>query len=250
MIKNIAMMISCLSLISCSPYQKFFRYDYNLKEAERIRKVVITPIEMIRARPRGTDYAMMKNIEHIIKNYMERNGYVVVSNKILEENWKNEVKNMDGFFDPATGKIDASKISGCLIKTIAKTKETEEFDGVVFIPLIERPAKLMGDRVYWDGCARKLLNDNGDVITEVTWRGEMKALSLQIQVFDNNHHLVFQSVGGIEFPYELKEEYSSKEFAWKKKMQFKEDEIFEGIAIAFHPLIQYDKYPEKPVYYE
>ena len=140
--------------------------------------------------------------------------------------------------------------NSCLIKVIAKTKETEKFDGVVFIQLIERPAKLMGDRVYWDGCSRKLLDDDGNVITEVSWRGEMNALSLLVQVFNDNHQLVFQNIGAIEFPFELKEEYDSKEFVWKKELQFNQDEIEEGISIAFHPLIYYSKYPKKPNYYE
>ena len=99
----------------CSPYQKYFRYDFKEDDAKLIKTVVVTPIDMIRMRPQGTNFQMINKLETSIKDYIINNRYNVISNKVLIENWINEVKKIDGFFDPATGKIDASKINGCLI---------------------------------------------------------------------------------------------------------------------------------------
>jgi hypothetical protein len=108
----------------------------------------------------------------------------------------------------------------------------------------------MGDRIYWDGCSRKIFDNKGDVITDVAWRGEMNALSLQTQVFDNQHNLIFQNIGAIEFPFELMESYTEKQFEWKKSLQFKDEEIEEGIRIALHPLVPYEMYPKEPNFYD
>ena len=236
--------------MSCSPYNKFFRYDYEVGRAKDIRSVVISPIDMIRDRPNGTDLTQIRKLEEKILNYLHTNGYVVEENELLVKNWQKEADKANGFFDPTTGKIDGSKISICLLKAIGKTREKQDFDGVMFLQLIERPAKLMGDRVYWDGCSRKLFDKNGDVITEVTWRGEMKALSLQVQLFDKEHKLVFQNIGAIEFPYELEESYTEKKFVWKSQLKFEDKEIEEGIKIALHPLIRFEGFPKNPNYYE
>jgi hypothetical protein len=242
--------IAILIFASCSPYQKYFKFDFEPQKAERIKSIVVTPIDMIQARPQGTDAATIKRFEMKIKEYLVSHEYIVESNDTLARNWKIESDKMDGFFDPSTGRLDAAKINICLIKAIAKTKEEQVFNGVLYIQLVERPAKLMGDRVYWDGCSRKLLDANGDVITATEWRGEMKGLSLQAQLFDGNHYMVFQNIGAIEFPFELDEDQNGKQFVWKKTLQFKDDEIKEGISIALHPLIPYDNYPRKPSFYE
>jgi hypothetical protein len=239
-----------LFTVYCSPYQKYFPYQYEPLQANRVNSIVVTPIDMIRARPQGINTQKISKLEAKITDYLHTNRYEIESNDLLVKNWEHEAGEFGGFFNPYTGKIDASKIAMCLVKAIGKTHEEQNFDGVLFVQLIERPAKLMGDRVYWDGCSRKLLDDNGDVITDVTWRGEMAALSIQVQLFDNQHHLVFQNIAAIEFPYELVEDHMEKKFVWKKELLFKDEEIEEGIGIALHPLIHYDRYPAKPNYYE
>jgi hypothetical protein len=248
--KRQILILATFALVSCSPYQKYFRYDYEIEKAKSIHSVIVTPIDMIRSRPKGTAMSEIRKLEEKIQDYLRSNGYEIEKNDALIKNWQNEADKVNGFFDPTTGRIDGSKISMCLLKAIGQTREKQSFDGVLFVQLIERPAKLMGDRVYWDGCSRKLLDENGDVITDVTWRGEIKALSLKVQLFDKNHNLVFQNIGAIEFPYELEESYAQKQFIWKKQLEFKDEEIEEGIKVAMHPLIRFEGYPEKPNYYE
>lgn len=240
----------CLISISCSPFQVFNKYSYRQDKASHIKTVIITPIDMIRSNPKGTDYKKAKNLETAIEDYVRASGYSVMSNALLANKWRTEAQMAGGFFNPMSGEIDGVKISTCLMKAIGKTKEEEAFDGVVFAQLVERPAILMGDRVYWDGCSRKILDDNNDVVTGISWSGEMKAISLQIQVFDKNHQLIFQNIGPIEFPFELMSSYNSKEFVWKDTLQFNTDETKEGIGIAFYPFIGNVNYPKNPKFYE
>jgi hypothetical protein len=176
--KKLMFFITILVVMNCSPYQMYYKYELQNQDLKNLKSVIITPIDMIQMRPKGADLKKINELEELIKNYLTRNGYDVISNKLLVDNWHNEIKNIDGFFDPSTGELDAQKISVCLMKAIAKTKEEVKIDGVIFIQLIERPAKLIGDRVYWDGCSRKLLDEYGNELVDIIWQGEMKALSL------------------------------------------------------------------------
>lgn len=244
------LLIALLCTLGCSPYQKYFRYSYEAEQTKAIRSVVITPIDMIRALPQGSNTHGIRRLEKRIENHLRSSGYEVLPNGLLAKNWVFEVEKVDGFFDPTTGRIDASKIARCLANAIEKTRENQDIDGVVFVQIIERPAKMVGDRVYWDGCARRIFDSRGDIVSDVSWRGEMKALSLQVQLFDKQHNLVFQNIGGIEFPFELVEEYAETRLEWKKELRFRDEEVEEGARIALHPLVHYGNYPKEPRFYE
>ena len=120
-----------------------------MEKTESIHSIVITPIDMIRARPQGTDAMTIGKLELKLQNYLRSNGFAVEDNGLLVENWQNEAKEANGFFDPTTGKIDGAKISMCLQNAIGQTRKKQNFDGVLFVQLIERPAKLIADRAYW-----------------------------------------------------------------------------------------------------
>ena len=117
---------------SCSPYQKYFKYDFDQQKSGTIRTLVITPIDMIRARPQGTDAQSIKKLEIKIQNYLLSNGYNIEPNTALVKNWELESGKLNGFFDPSTGKIDASKISMCLVNAIGKTKTEQNFNSSLF----------------------------------------------------------------------------------------------------------------------
>lgn len=251
--KNMKNKILCIAIligINCSPFQQYYKFSYDDLKVNKIKTIMLIPLAMIREPPQGASISTMNRLEESINAYLIKNGFNIISNELLTENWKEVIKGIPGFYDPATGQIDLNTINSCLLQAIEKTKQKKQFDGVLFFQLIERPANLMGDRVYWDGCSRHILDDDGQIITDVTWRGESKALSLLAQLFDGNNNLIFQNIGAIEFPYELQENYNSKELKWKDTLQFKQKDILEGIAIALHPLIFYSKYPQKPNFYE
>jgi hypothetical protein len=237
-------------LLTCTPFQQYFRYDYDEVKAKAIKSVVIVPADMVRERPRGMSAGDLRRFEDAFAGYVESHGYVVVNNASLMEKWRTEEKGAHGFFDPVSGKIDSAKLNVCLQRTIAQTHAEQDFDGVILPQFVLRPARLMGDRVYWDGSDRKIFEYNGDVVVNVDWRGEIDALSLQVQVFNKAHDEVLRNTGAIEFPFVLKKAYGREEFVWKDSLQLINEEIMEGIGVALHPFIPFADYPQRPRFSE
>lgn len=239
-------MVLCCTI---SPYLRYYPFNYRKDTDKKIRTVIIAPIDMVQTRPQGMSVEQLRWLEKELALYMQTNGYQTLPNDILQRLWNSETAAISGFFNPSNGKVDADKISTCLMRAIAKTRNEQAVDGVLFVQLVQRPAKLMGDRVYWDGGARRIYDENGNVTTGVSWSGEMSALSLQIQLFNSNHQIVFQSIGPVEFPFVYQSGFRERQFVWKKQFILDEDEIHEGIAIALHPLIPYAGYPKHPQFY-
>ncbi len=248
--KSVSILLIAVILISCSPHLKYFHFEYNHEKCHQIKSVVVTPIDMVWDKPKGATDQCIAKVETTIEEYLKDNGFSVLSNKILEKHWEEESQKAGGFFDPRTGKVNGSKVSKHLMNTIKIAGEIQNFDAIIFLRIMKRPAKLVGDRVYWDGSSRKIYDDNGDVITDVTWQGEIGALSLSIQIFNRNQKLLFRSVGALEFPYEFSKTYTKKEFVWKQQFNFNTDEVMEGISVALHPFIAYKNYPKNPQFYQ
>lgn len=243
--------LGCLLLfVSCSPYQKYYHYDYLPQSAKRIKSVLISPVELIREIPKGADPEKIRRLNRAIELYVKENGFTVVSNEQFVSNWTNQSKAAGGFFDASTGKINAAKIARYLGYALEDTKRNQKFDAFIDAQIIERPARLMGDRVYWDGSFRSIFDERGDKVIDVSWRGEPDALSLLIVVFGASNSVVFKSIGALEFPRVLKEMDNGQVLAWKDSLQFNKDEIEEAVKIAFHPFIKFDKYPQEPNFYE
>jgi hypothetical protein len=204
---------------------------------------------MIREPPQGLSPGKIRELEKSIEVYIREKGYHVGDNRQLAEEWKNEAQSEKGFYDPVSGQLDWPKIHACLMKAIERVNEKQNIDAVIFIQVVSRPARLMGDRVYWDGCSKKVYDDNGDEVLEVNWRGEIEGLSLRVQIFNRDRLLLFENIGALEFPYILHNSYQDINLKWKDTLRFDSNEIKEGMAIAFHPFIQDIRFPKHPKFY-
>jgi hypothetical protein len=229
---------------------KYYKYDYNRMMSNEIKSVIITPLDMIRERPKRMSVQQIDKIDSMLAHYLEQNGIHVFSDSSLVSAWENESKKMGGFFDQTTGELIGSKINTCLTKSITQVRQKIPVDGTVLAQFIVRSAQLAGDRVYWDGCSRKLFDPNKNFISEGSFSGKIDALSLQIKIFNRNNQLVFQNIGGIEFPYILSDPEDTKEFVWKDSLTLNQSDVYESICLAFHPFIKWVKYPKSPYFYE
>jgi hypothetical protein len=218
--------------------------------SNEIKSVIISPLDMIRERPNNMSVQQIDKIDSMIAQYLEQNGIHVFSDSSLVSAWENETKKIGGFFDQTTGELIGSKINTCLTKSVTQVRQKIPVDGTVLTQFIARSAQLAGDRVYWDGCSRKLFDPNKNFISEGSFSGKIDALSLQVMIFDRDNQLVFQNIGGIEFPYILSDPDDTKEFVWKDSLTFNPVDAFESICLVFHPFIKWAKYPKSPNFYE
>ena len=62
-------------------------------------------------------------------------------------------------------------------------------------------------------------------------------------------HRAFRD-GAIEYPFVYKSDVNERLFVGKEKLVLDGEEVREGIAIALHPFIPYQDYPEQPKLYD
>ncbi|MBT3411705.1 MAG: hypothetical protein HN430_13535, partial [Halieaceae bacterium] len=67
-----------------------------------------------------------------------------------------------------------------------------------------------------------------------------------ISVFDMNLQRVFVSRGGIDATEAIDTRSSTGRFTRRRNMLENEDFIMEGVQLAFHPLIEMERWPGNP----
>jgi hypothetical protein len=76
--------------------------------------------------------------------------------------------------------------------------------------------------------------------------GTTYALSLKIEIFNQQGDQIFQSFGGIENHLQVPFKDNVDHMEEKEMLLNDKEMIAEAIQIAFHPFIRYEKYPDKP----
>lgn len=187
-----------------------------------------------------------KRVDRYIEDYLKAHGYEVVSNRPFDSRWQQAQRKYGQVYDPSTGKFSRYHQSA-LAETLTQVfADQPNLDAVIFTDLVEREIMFsdgMQHLARWDGVQRKpKFTGTGDsVSSDFSWQQNVAAVSLAINVFDRNLKNVFQSAGGLEVTDALN--LRDAKFVRRNDVLENETQITEGIALAFHPLIEMEDYP-------
>lgn len=137
------------------------------------------------------------------------------------------------------------------------------FDVLVAPNLVFRDARIQysTQNAIWDGVKRPLEvvghhHMSGSVYTDSKMMGEISAVSLYLVAFDPDGTRIFESYGGLDLVHEAKlgTEYhydnnrhrypvATVEFRLKNRRLDDEEELQEGVAMAFHPFLVSPAHP-------
>lgn len=246
--------------VSCSTSSSFnesvFEYEYNdALVAEKPVKKIVLATENLGAPTPSYLQAGQRRTRYIASEYLEDNGYTILPDYHFDNAWKQALRTYGSAYDPTTGKIDTDSWRAAMIVTATSIRDNTDADAIVFVDVFEHEVSHgygMKHYARFYGVNRKpaLKGPGSGVPIDFDWYQPIKAASVMVTIYDVNLNRVFISRGGIDTLYAIDIKSSNPKFIRKKKLLDDEDDIEEGIELAFHPFIPMDDYPgpvrEKP----
>lgn len=190
-------------------------------------------------------------IDEMTKNYLQKNGYTVAPNYVFENAWMQAIRAYGDMYDPTTGKVDPTTYRAVMVTAFKTIKESTDIDAVVFTDVVEVNVSHsigMDHLAQWDGVSRKpkTVSAGTSQITEgFNWAQTIKAATLVTTVYTSSLEGVFSSRGGLDVLEAIDTKGGDTTFSRRKRPLDTDDNVQEGIELAFHPFIKMKNYPEK-----
>ncbi len=240
----------CLS-ISCSPYHRFYPYEIQTDiEIEKTQKIIIAPMNFYSGLPNFFNN-QEESISDSLQSYISSNLTYIDKTDIIKIQWEKEIHSSNGLYNSFTGELNQLKFETAIRNTILTSLSLADADYIIVPHIIERDSKLAGSNGYWDGVIREIeMKTQHRHSSDYNFTGSSVGYSLQIHIYDTNGALVFNSIAGIESRYELDFKNNVEVMVPKTNLFKNESYIMESIAIAMHPFILTEIYPNKPKFLE
>ena len=248
----ITLALAALGLIGChSADFDIPVYPYTLDPSIKktpIKTVMIAPIN-IGLPSRLYLQKHEAHIDEMVKTYLRDHDFSILPEEQFTQYWLEAIHQFGDPYDPTSGRRNENTFKQALIYTVNKLNSAEKIDAIIFTDLIEvKTAFTTGFNhvARWHGVARNpRLQGAGDGVTEdFSWSQSVDAVSLEVSILNPQLQGLFQSVGGIELTQAIDLKASKPDFVRARTVLSNDGFIQEGIAIAFHPLIEYADYPK------
>ena len=241
-----------ISIVSCSTNNynpTVFEYDYNTvaQKSQPIKNIMIIPINFgVPSRHYLKKHE--KDIDKHVETYLKDNDYSIISNRAFLNLWKKAIRQHGDMFNPNTG-MHTQAFKPALIKTITHIfTNTPQLDAVIFTDLISVPVKYQNTSnrtAQWLGVQRKVKVEGlgSGVSGSFNWNQSVDGTALAIRLFNREQQQVLYNIGGLQIAQALVVKNNGGDFRRRRDLFHKTKEVAEGIAIAFHPLIDMKNYP-------
>ncbi len=232
---------------ACSPYHLYHPYLMKTDfEINKNSKIIVAPINLFTGNP-----PFFNNQENAVydslKSYISTHLTFVDQQELLRKKWNQQITKLNGLYNPLTGELEHDKFEKAIGSTAQISLVISNSDFVIFPHIVEREVKLAGANGYWDGVIREVeMKTELRHSSDYNWTGNSSGYSLQIQVFDKNGMLVFESIGGLESKFALDFKSGIEVMVPKTELFQNGEFINEAISIAMHPFVKSVIYPEKP----
>jgi hypothetical protein len=253
MTKLMTLLFSALFLLGCAGTASYnptvypYELDVELMASSNIKRVVIAPINLGGA-TRNYLEDSEETIDKAVRDYLNGNGYEVVSQRRFQQEWKSAVRIYGNPIDPTSGRINQKTFTLCLVNVRDALQKSDNLDAIIFTDIIEKDIAFSGGLKHlarWDGVSRKpSLQGPGDgVSTDFNWNANAKGASLWVNVYNMELRRVFSSIGGIDATEAIDTRSSSGDYVRRRNILENKNFVQEGIEIAFHPFIEMGNYP-------
>lgn len=241
--------VACSSTASYNPSVFPFEIDSEALAEKEIKRVVIATVNLGGPSRRYLQ-EMEPSIDKAVEDYLEENGFKVVSQRKFEQQWKTAIRVYGDPIDPTSGRVNRKTFSLAAMSVRDALVKSGNVDAIVFTDIIERDIAFSGGLKHlarWDGISRKpSLQGPGDgVSADFDWNKSAKGASLQVAIYDMELKPVFTSVGGMDTTEAIDTRSASGDFVRRRSILESESHVREGIELAFHPFIEMKAYPGK-----
>lgn len=251
LITAVVILTACASGGGLNPIMPTYQYNAEAIQKHPIKKVVIASANVSGEPTRYYLQNAAARVDEMVKNYVQKHGYTVAPNYVFENAWTQAIRTYGDMYDPTTGKVDPTTYRAVMLTAFKTIKESTDIDAVIFTDVVEvnvSHSAGLDHLAQWDGVSRKpktISAGTSSITDDFNWNQTIKAATLVITVYSTSLEGVFSSRGGMDVLEGIDTKGGETNFTRRKRALDAEDNVEEGIEIAFHPFIKMKNYPEK-----
>ena len=189
-------------------------------------------------------------VDSRVQEYLEDAGYEVRPQREFSQRWNNAVLIYGDPIDPTTGRVNQKSFIQIVQAVRDQLRDQTDIGSIVFTDIIEKEIYYeqgMNRVTRFDGVTRKpaIQGAGSGVTAEFDWSRPVAAATMRVAWFNMDLGRVFSGEGGMEVT-DAVDTRSGTAFVRRRDVLENENQIDEGIAIAFHPIIAMKKWPGNP----
>jgi hypothetical protein len=241
-----------VSVLGCLSLKSYYRYESAYEKLPRGTRVLMEPLLASATFPHSFDKGLL-SIREMIRAKLTAAGFAVLSEEQTNAALRELYPQGKNIFNPDTGKIDVAKLEARRMEYVSRLRERDACDVVLSSRVVVREATYLGTNASWDGVIRNVHFDNTHMgAGNYTMSGVGAGLSVGIRVFDLQDRTLHESFGGIDLVHRVEPSVAPNRYGLIVRENALNDRkmIAEAVAIALHPFVVYEGYPEKPVFQE
>ena len=251
-----AAVILAAALVACAggPTYNPTVFPYEIEE-ERLAadplKTVIIPHINLGSPSRNYLEPVEPRLDGLLTRYLKDNGYEVLPQRLFRQHWNTAVRAFGDPVDPTTGRVNMKTFTRLIQSVRDRLAEETDLDAFVFTDIVELEVPFSGGLKHvarWDGVSRRPTLDGpgSGVSSDFDWGRPAAVASLQVTVFDMELKRVFVSRGGLDATDAIDTRSSSGGYTRRGNILENEANLEEGIRLALHPLIPWERWPGNP----
>jgi len=152
--------------------------------------------------------------------------------------------------DPTTGRVNQKSFIQIVQAVRDQLREQTDIGSIVFTDIIEKDVYYeqgLNRVTRFDGVTRKpaVQGAGSGVTAEFDWSRPVAAATIRVAWFNMNLERLFSGEGGMDVT-DAVDTRSGTAFVRRRDVLENENHIYEGIAIALHPVIPMRNWPGNP----
>lgn len=251
LIAAIVILTACASGGGLNPVMPTYQINTAALQKHPVKKVVIATANVSGEPTRYYLQNAAAHVDEMVKAYLQKHGITVMPNYVFENAWNQAIHAYGDMYDPTTGKVDPTTYRAVMLTTFKAIKESTDIDAVIFTDVVEQNVAHnigMDHLAQWDGVSRKpktISAGTNQITDDFNWSQTVKAASLVITIYSPSLEGLFSSRGGLDVLQAIDTRGGETTFTRRKHPLDADDNIEEGIELAFHPFIKMKNYPGK-----
>jgi hypothetical protein len=245
-----ALLVACAGTPTYNPTTFPFEINEEILAAKPVKTVVITHVNLGGV-SRNYLEKEAPRIDADVTAYLRENGFKVLSQREFKQHWNTAVRAFGDPVDPTSGKVNMKTFAQIMQSVRDQMVKSSDLDAFIFTDLVELEVSFSGGLKHlarWDGVSRKpsLQGPGSGVSADFDWNMQAAVASIQISIYDINLQRLFAGRGGMDATEAIDTRSSKGRYVRRRNILENEDNVMEGIRLAFHPFIEMEDWPGNP----
>jgi hypothetical protein len=245
-----ALLVACAGTPTYNPTTFPFEINEEILAANPVKTVVITHVNL-GGISRNYLEKEAPRIDTDVTAYLRENGFKVLSQREFKQHWNTAVRAFGDPVDPTSGKVNMKTFAQIMQSVRDQMVKSSDLDAFIFTDLVELEVSFSGGLKHlarWDGVSRKpsLQGPGSGVSADFDWNMQAAVASIQISIYDINLQRLFAGRGGMDATEAIDTRSSKGRYVRRRSILENEDNVMEGIRLAFHPFIDMEDWPGNP----